>query len=329
MSQNVPPRPAWQPTAPIENLRRRGEILARIRQFFAQRDVLEVEVPLMSHCAVSDPFIDSFEVGYQPFPGADGQTLYLQTSPEYAMKRLLAAGSGAIYQMSRAFRNGECGRRHNPEFTMLEWYRPGLNDQQLMDEVAELVMPILAVERVERLTYEQVFEKYLGLNPHTASLDRLVVETRRHVDVAMDDEDRDSWLNLLMSHVIEPKLAEYGAIFICDYPASQAALSKVKTDASGRAVATRFELFVNGIELANGYHELTDAPEQARRLEADQQQRAELGLPQRPLEKRLVEALEAGLPDCAGVALGVDRLVMLALGIENIDEVIAFPFERA
>jgi len=329
MSIQAPAGSTWQPTAPIENLRRRGEILARIRQFFAQRDVLEVEVPLMSHCAVSDPFIDSIDVSYRPFPEAEAQALYMQTSPEYAMKRLLAAGSGAIYQMSRAFRNGESGSRHNPEFTMLEWYRPGFDEQQLMDEVAELVMPVLGLERIERLSYQQAFEQYLGLNPHTATLAELVAETRRHIDVAMDDEDRDSWLNLLMSHVIEPKLAERRAVFICDYPASQAALSKIKYDESGRPVATRFELFIDGIELANGYHELTDAAEQDRRLEADQQQRAQLGLPQRPLEKRLVGALEAGLPDCAGVALGVDRLVMLALAEKRIDQVIAFPFERA
>jgi len=320
---------SWQPTASIENLRRRGAILAQIRQFFALRDVLEVEMPLMSHCAVSDPFIDSIEVAYRPFPESPAQPLYLQTSPEYAMKRLLCAGSGAIYQLGKAFRNGESGRRHNPEFTMLEWYRPGFDEQQLMDEVAELVMPILAVDKVERLSYQQVFERYLGLNPHTASLDELKVETRRHVDLAMDDDDRDSWLNLLMSHVIEPQLAELGAVFVCDYPASQAALAQVREDASGRPVATRFELFVNGIELANGYHELTDVAEQARRLEADQQQRAELGLPQRPLETRLVSALESGMPQCAGVALGVDRLVMLALGAEHIDQVIALPFERA
>ncbi|MCV6587422.1 MAG: EF-P lysine aminoacylase EpmA [Marinobacterium sp.] len=319
----------WQPTASVENLRRRGRILAQIRQFFAQRDVLEVEVPLMSHCAVSDPFIDSIEVEYRAFPQAQAEKLYLQTSPEYAMKRLLAAGSGAIYQLSRAFRNGECGSRHNPEFSMLEWYRPGFDDQQLMDEVAALVMPILGLDNIERLSYQQAFEQCLGINPHTASLEQLIAVTRTHIDVAMEDSDRDSWLNLLMSHVVEPALAEQGAVFICDYPASQAALSKIKIDDSGRTVATRFELFINGIELANGYHELTDSTEQARRLDADQQQRAALALPQRPLENRLVAALEAGIPDCAGVALGVDRLVMLALGEQRIDQVIAFPFERA
>jgi len=319
----------WQPTASIENLRRRGAILAQIRSFFAERGVLEVEVPLMSHCAVSDPFIDTIETRYQPFPGADAEALYLQTSPEYALKRLLAAGSGPIYQMSKAFRNGESGRRHNPEFTMLEWYRPGLDEQQLMDEVADLVMAVLGLEQIERLTYQQVFEHYLGINPHDASVAELKALTLQHMELDLDDDDRDSWLNLLMSHVIEPKLAERSAVFVCDYPASQAALAKVREDASGRPVATRFELFVNGIELANGYHELTDAAEQARRLEADRQQRSMLGLPQRPLEQRLVGALEAGLPDCAGVALGVDRLVMLALNTESIGDVIAFPFSIA
>lgn len=320
----------WQPTASINNLRKRAAIMTQIRSFFANRDVLEVEMPLMSQCAVSDPFLDTIETRYADYVGSETYPLYLQTSPEYAMKRLLAAGSGAIFHLGKAFRNGESGsRRHNPEFTMLEWYRPGLDDQQLMDEITDLIKPVLKLDSVARLSYTEAFTRFLNIDPHAATLATLVAETRKHVDIELEDDDRDTWLNLLMSHVIEPKLADLGAVFVYDYPASQAALAQVKVDAAGQEVAARFELFVDGIELANGYHELTDANEQRERLLKDQQTRERLALPQRPLDMRLVSALEAGIPACAGVALGVDRLVMLALGASSIQDVIAFPIERA
>lgn len=317
----------WRPGAPIDHLRARARVLAQIRRFFADRDVLEVETPVLSHCAVSDPFIDSLEVSFGFQPGIEDERLYLQTSPEYAMKRLLAAGSGDIYQMAKVFRNGESGRRHNPEFTMLEWYRLGLNDRQLMDEVAALVTAVVPALPVRYLSYAELFERELGLDPHRATRTQLQQCCRDHVDAPFDDDDRDTWLNLLMSHVLEPRLQ--GAVFIHSYPASMAALAQVREDEQGRQVAARFELFVDGVELANGYHELTDAAEQARRLDADQQQRAALGLPQRPLETRLVRALEAGMPDCAGVALGVDRLVMLTLGVDNLEQVISFMHAHA
>lgn len=317
----------WRPGAPIHNLRARAKVLAQIRHFFAERNILEVETPVLSHCAVSDPFIDSLEVSFGFQPGIEDERLYLQTSPEYAMKRLLAAGSGDIYSMAKVFRNGESGRRHNPEFTMLEWYRLGFDDRQLMAEVDALLRSVIPDLEVSYLSYAQLFESELGFDPHTASLGQLQRICREHVDAPFVDDDRDTWLNLLMSHVLEPRLQ--GAVFIHSYPASMAALAQVREDEQGRRVAARFELFVNGIELANGYHELTDAAEQARRLQADQQQRAALGLPQRPLELRLVQALETGLPDCAGVALGVDRLVMLALGTEGLDQVVSFMHERA
>lgn len=317
----------WRPDAPIHNLRARARILAQIRQFFAERQVLEVETPVLSRCAVSDPFIDSLEVSFGFRPGVEDERLYLQTSPEYAMKRLLAAGSGDIYQMAKVFRNGESGPRHNPEFTLLEWYRIGFDDRQLMSEVDALLRTLLPDLEVRYLSYAQLFETELGLDPHTASLERLQQVCRAHLDAPFEDDDRNTWLDLLMSHVLEPRLQ--GAVFVHSYPASMAALARLRRDEQGRQVAARFELFVNGIELANGYHELTDAAEQARRLEVDQQQRAVLGLPQRPLEQRLIRALETGLPACAGVALGVDRLVMLALGAESLEEVISFMMERA
>ncbi|MBV0932470.1 EF-P lysine aminoacylase EpmA [Marinobacterium weihaiense] len=321
------PNEPWRPSAPINHLRARAGVLAQIRHFFAERSVLEVETPVLSKCAVSDPFIDSLEVSFGFQPGIEDERLYLQTSPEYAMKRLLAAGSGDIYQMAKVFRNGESGRRHNPEFTMLEWYRLGFDDQRLMDEVAALVTRIVPSLSVRRLSYAELFEQELGLDPHAASLETLQRVCRAHVDAPFEDDDRDTWLNLLMSHVLEPRLK--GAVFIHSYPASMAALAQTRVDAQGRVVAARFELFVDGVELANGYHELTDADEQARRLQADQRQRALLGLPQRPLDGRLVQALAAGMPNCAGVALGVDRLVMLALGVDNLEQVVSFMHARA
>jgi len=317
----------WRPGAAMDNLRGRARMLAQVRDFFARHEVMEVDTQLMSHCAVSDPFIDSIEVAYAPLPGQTSHTLYLQTSPEYAMKRLLAAGSGAIYQLGKVFRNGECGARHNPEFTMLEWYRPGFSAEQLMDEVEALVAAVIPGFGARRLSYRELFLRELGIDPHRAGVGELRELCRRHVDAPFEDESRDTWLNLLMSHVIEPRLIE--PLFVYAFPASQAALAEVVEDETGTPVATRFELFVRGIELANGYRELTDAREQRRRLELDQKKRAELALPQRPLEMRLVAALEAGLPACAGVALGFDRLVMLALGAERIDRVIPFAFERA
>lgn len=212
---------------------------------------------------------------------------------------------------------------------MLEWYRPGFDDVQLMDEVEALVKQVLPLKFVERQSYQQLFEQYLDINPHTAELPVLKQLTHQHMEIELDDDNRDSWLNLLIAHIIEPQLVEREAVFIYDYPASQAALAKVSTDAQGQAVAKRFELFIRGVELANGYFELTDATEQKRRLEADQQQRAQLDLPLRPLEMRLVDALASGIPECAGVALGVDRLVMQAVQASRLADVIAFPFERA
>ncbi|WP_415899238.1 elongation factor P--(R)-beta-lysine ligase [Neptuniibacter sp. QD48_11] len=319
----------WQPSASIDNLRKRGELFGYIRDFFKQRGVLEVDTPVMSNCAVSDPFIDSIEVEYRETLGAEGRQLYLQTSPEYAMKRLLSAGSGPIYQMSKVFRNGEYGRRHNPEFTMLEWYRPGFDDADLIDEIEALIKPVLQLDQVERITYSDLFFRYLGFRPEEVVLEDLIKETRKHIDIELDDSDPDTWLNLLMSHVIEPQLEQVDAIFVMDYPQSQAALARVRRNAAGITVAARFELFVRGVELANGYYELTDSVEQKRRLEADQKQRAALDLPQRPLDSRLVDALEVGMPDCAGVALGVDRLLMLALRESSLANVIPFDLPRA
>lgn len=317
---------SWRPTATIQNLRRRAEILSQIRAFFAERQVMEVDTHLLSHCAVSDPFIDSMQVNYQSLPSGEITPMFLQTSPEYAMKRLLCAGSGPIYQLAKVFRNGESGRRHNPEFTLLEWYQTGFNLPQLMQEVEALIQLILPDQSFEYISYRDVFKRTLQLDPFTASLAELKAACREQVEASFEDEDRDTWLNLLMSHLIEPHL---NATFVHSYPPSQAALANIAQDEYGTRVAARFEVYVRGIELANGYHELTDAQEQKRRLKADHDQRKQLGLPTYPLEMRLVHALEQGLPECAGVALGVDRLIMLALDCNQIQDVIPFSIDHA
>ena len=316
----------WRPTAPIENIRLRAALLAKTRQFFAARNVLEVETPLLSASTVSDPHLHSFSTCYNG-PGLPPEsTLYLQTSPEAAMKRLLAAGSGSIYQICKAFRDGESGARHNPEFTMLEWYRVGFDHFTLMDEVEALVQLLLRIDSTfERLSYQAVFERYLGLDPHRASLKDLV---RCAVDAEISgglneaDIGRDGWLDLLMSHLIEPHLGQSTPLFIYDYPSSQAALAKVRPGEV--PLAERFELYITGVELANGYHELCDGTELQRRFKYDSLQRKADGSCIPEINHRLRAALEAGLPASAGVALGVDRLLMLATESESIADVSNF-----
>lgn len=312
----------WQPTASRQALEARARLLTQIRQFFADRGVLEVEVPLLAAATVTDPHIDSVQAS------CNGRTCYLQTSPEFAMKRLLASGSGPIYSLGKAFRNGESGRRHNPEFTMLEWYRPGFDDHRLMDEVETLIGAVMPLSGVERLSYRELFLRHLGVDPHTAALGQLKALARQQVEIDWDDDNRDTWLDILITHAIEPQLGA-GLTFIYDYPATQAALARVCENNLGQPVARRFEAFVGGMELANGYWELTDNQEQARRFQADLVRRHELGLPAYPEDQRLLQALAAGLPDTAGVALGVDRLLMLVNGAESLEEVLAFPFARA
>jgi lysyl-tRNA synthetase class 2 len=319
-------RNQWQPSAEILTLRERAKMLAAVRAFFAERGVMEVDTHCLSQAAVSDPFIDSLEVVFSTHPGADEQRYYLQSSPEYAMKRLLAADSGPIYQLAKAFRNGEVGRLHNPEFTMLEWYRPRFSSEQLMDEVQALVTVVLGPQHWERLSYRDLFKRYVGVDPHQASIHELKALLEPHFECSFTDERKDTWLELVMSHLIEPKLIEPMLVF--DFPASQAALAEVVKDDQGTQVAARFELYAGGMELANGYQELRDPAEQAERLEADDKVRESLGLPRRPLETRLVSALESGIPACAGVALGFDRLLMIKVGASNIKEVIPFGFER-
>lgn len=288
--------------------------------------MLEVETPQLAAATVSDFHLASLSTRLSGAGG--GRTLYLQTSPEAVMKRLLAAGSGSIFQIARAFRDGEAGQRHNPEFTLLEWYRPGFDHLRLMDEVEELLAETLALPAAERLTYGELFARELALDPHRASAPEL---ERALARCGLDDPprglDRDALLDLALASVLEGRLGRGRPCFVYDFPASQAALARVRPGEP--PVAERFEVFVEGVELANGFHELADAAEQRRRFQADLDRRRAAGLPEPPLDERLLAALAAGLPACAGVALGVDRLVMLAAGVSSLAEVLAFPVDRA
>lgn len=313
----------WRPTADFAALGRRAELLSQLRQFFAARGVLEVETPLLASAPVTDPNIEAISA---QSPHGEGQ-LYLQTSPEFAMKRLLAAGSGPIYQICKAFRRGERGRRHNPEFTMLEWYRPDWDFDALIDEVVAVIA--LASGPVDKvlMSYQQVFEQHCELNPHSASLAELKTCAKQHLDIGFDSDDRDLWLQLLMSSVVEPALNPKQISVVYDFPATQAALAKIVVNGDAYPVARRFEAFYAGMELANGYDELLDAAELARRIGDDHRRRGLAGQDLPPIDRYLLKAM-SHLPACTGVAMGFDRLVMIACQAERIDEVIAFPLER-
>lgn len=320
---------SWQPSAPIANLLKRAEIMNEIRRFFSDRGVLEVETPAMSQATVTDVHLVPFDTQYVGPGAADGLKLYLMTSPEYHMKRLLAAGSGPIYQLGRSFRNEESGRYHNPEFTMLEWYRPHYDMYRLMNEVDDLLQQVLECESAEMLTYQQAFQRHLDVDPLSADKAQLreVAETLGVGDVAHQEEDRDTLLQLLFAVGVEVNIGREKPAFVYHFPATQASLAEISTE--DHRVAERFEVYFKGIELANGFRELTDSAEQRQRFEQDNRKRAARGLPVQPIDENLLDALTAGIPDCAGVALGVDRLIMLALKAESISEVIAFPVDRS
>ncbi|MCW8983284.1 MAG: EF-P lysine aminoacylase EpmA [Gammaproteobacteria bacterium] len=318
----------WQPTAPIENLKMRARILQQVRAFFLERGVLEVDTPSMSHAGLSEPNIESFQVTNPDNP------LYLHTSPEFPMKRLLAAGSGSIYQIAKVYRQGESGRFHNPEFTLLEWYREGWDYRALMDEIAELITAIIGYERLEQapewLSYCEAFLRYLAINPLTASTDELArCAVEQGIELYSEGEgmERSGWLDLLFAEKIQPHLGRGRISFIYDYPAEQASLARLKPEDS--SLAERFELFIEGVELGNGFGELTDASEQRLRFKHELEIRNVRGAHLPPLDERFLAALEHGLPECSGVAIGIDRLLMVVLDADSIDEVIAFPIERS
>lgn len=314
-------------------------MLQRVREFFDVRAVLEVETPLLSASATTDPALESLRTCWFGSDRPSAQQLYLHTSPELPMKRLLAAGSGPIYQVCKVFRDGERGRRHHPEFSLLEWYRPGWGLRDLIDEVSELVRVILEQPSLgsEVISYRQLFIKQLGVDPwqaDTTTLKEVALARGLRGCIALE-LDRDGWLDLLMSQCLEPGLGRGCMSFVRDYPPSQAALARLRpSDISGdpagdSSVAERFELYLEGMELANGFDELTDADEQRARFQADQSSRGAAGLFVPPIDEAFLAALEAGMPASAGVALGLDRLLMCALGVDQIDAVLAFPIECA
>ncbi len=323
-------RADWRPTASIEVIRHRAAMLARVRAYFASERVLEVQTPLLSAFAPSEPRVEAMIA--QP---AHRDPMYLQTSAEYAMKRLLAAGIGDCYQIGPVFRDAESGGLHNPEFTMIEWYRVGFRVADLQRDVDRLVRAAVgdlrALAPARQITYREAIVESCGLDCATASPGEIeaVLRDRRITLLAASGQDRDTWLDLLVATVVGPGLGRDGPVFVRDYPASQAALAKLRDDGDGWPVAERFELYVDGIELANGFRELADSLEQRRRFEQDLEARRRRGQRATPLDERFLAALAHGLPECAGVALGFDRLVMVALRLSSIVAALAFPVDRA
>lgn len=315
----------WKPSASLQNLQQRAHALTKIRRFFSERDVLEVETPLLASATVPDVYIES--IAAEVMDGNSSRRSFLQTSPEFFMKRLLASGSGSIYQIAKAFRQEEKGTRHNIEFTLLEWYRLSYSLDQLMTELEHLVQEILDCGPILRFSYRQIFQQYLQIDPHEIALEELQQLASTEIDLSGSGLSKTDYLQLLLSNSIEPKLPPYCIIY--DYPSEQAALATLEADEYGVIVAKRFELFGQGMELANGYFELSDAAEQRARFEADNATRKEKGLQTHDADDRLIAALESGLPSCSGVAVGVDRLLMLLVGAKNISEVISFDSERA
>lgn len=325
---------SWKPTASLDALRQRAAIIRSIRQFFHTRNILEVETPSLSANTITDPYLEAMSTQHTQ-PGASvSKALYLQTSPEYAMKRLLAAGSGDIFQICKSFRDDEVGRLHNPEFTILEWYRVGYDMQALIEEVAALLIAVLPVTEVEQFTYCELFEGLTSLNPLTINITELLaycdandlgeyaiilqgsIEESHHSSVL-----KDSLLQVIFSQQIEPKIGASNPVMVTHFPASQASLATLS--ACGQT-ANRFEVYYRGIELANGFNELTDANEQLSRFTQDNAKRAALGLATKAIDDDFIEALRCGLPPCSGVALGIDRLIMLASNKASIDDVISF-----
>lgn len=322
----------WQPSCSVEHLRKRAQMLAAIRRFFDLRQVLEVETPLLCQTTGTDPQLDFFSSEFTPFPHR--HPLFLQTSPEFAMKRLLAAGSGSIYQICKAFRNGEAGRYHNPEFTMLEWYRIDHSLSQLMAEVAELLLqvlqPFLPTLSVTQVSYQQLFLETTGLDPLRFVLSDYQDYARRNgfaEAVALCAEDHGMWLDFIFSHRVQQAMLADSIYLVASYPSIQSSLARLNVE--DERISERFEVFINGVELGNGYFELADAAEQERRFGREIAYRAAHGLPAVKQDQRLLAALHSGLPDCSGVAIGLDRLLMIATGAAAIDEVLAFPLANA
>ena len=319
---------SYAPSMSLEMAVKRAQLMAQIRQFFAEREVLEVQTPLMSQAGNTDVFVPSIStnVTVKDKP----QTHYLHTSPEFAMKRMLASWKVAIYQICSVFRDNEVGSRHNSEFTMLEWYRPSFDLKALAAELSDLLAAVYGQpQTLVEYSYSQAFMDYVGLNPLTASLESLIEIAAEHGFAGIDlGEDRQGWLDVLFSHLVEPNLGFQSPTLITDYPPATAALAKVEKDKTGNDVAKRFELYINGIEIANAYDELADGAALQARFEADNEERAQRGLPIMPIDEHLLAACDH-LPACSGIALGIDRLLMVVTGAKSIDEVIGFGIGRA
>jgi lysyl-tRNA synthetase class 2 len=323
-----PPNESWRPAATPANLRLRARMLATTRTFFAARNVLEVDTPLAIDTTVSDPHTESVRIAIGNRSG------WLRTSPEYHMKRMLAADSGDIFQLGKVFRGGESGARHHPEFTLLEWYRLGFTLEQMIDECCELIAALLSQAGVEPgptqiTSYRDAFLGVCGLDPLTAGLSELRDCAKRFAGSALDAgmqealaDNRSGWLDFLAGMVVFPALGDGALQVVADYPADQAMLARLNPDNTD--TAERFEVFLNGIELANGYRELTSATEQAHRFETDNRHRLKLGKPMVAADEKLLAALSKGLPDCSGVAVGFDRVIMLAAGVDDIDATVSF-----
>lgn len=324
---------SWQSTLSWENAQKRAKILQQIRRFFSQRNVLEVETPMLSLGTVTDVHLEALTCRYNFLAETSinkSIPLYLQTSPEFHMKRLLASGYGCIFQIAKAFRHEEAGRFHNPEFTMLEWYRIGYDHFDLMTEVGDLLLEILHCEVPLTYTYQDIFIEHVELDPLTATKEELIalIKNRGKLsDWLLTVDDNDILLQFIFSELIETHIGNDAPCFIYNFPKSQASLAKLcSTD---DRVAQRFECYYQGIELANGFNELTDSKKQLERFQIDNKTRCVLELKEKPIDKNFISALASGIPQCAGVALGIDRLIMLALKKHHIQEVISFPVENS
>ena len=321
---------SWKPACDLEHLRLRAQMLIKIRSFFEKRSVLEVETPLLCSATGTDPQLDFFSSVFQCAP--KNKEMFLQTSPEFAMKRLLAAGSGSIFQICKAFRNGEVGRYHNPEFSILEWYRLDFTLDQLMDEVAELIAQVSGglVDPVYKINYTEVFQQVTGLNPllfNQNAYANYAVKNNLNDAVLICADDHAMWLDFIFSYTVQPALANYFLCMVYGYPAIQSSLARINVE--NPAVSDRFEVFIKGIEIGNGFFELADADEQEKRFDQENAVRQKKGLRCVDKDKRFLEALTAGLPDCSGIALGLDRLLMVVSNVPALSDVIAFPFDRA
>lgn len=317
----------WRPSATLETLKQRAALLRAVREFFAQREVLEVDTPLLSRFGVTDLHLENLSTALHAFPS---QCFYLQTSPEYAMKRIVAAYQTSIYQLSKVFRDDEVGRHHNPEFTMLEWYRVGYSMSELVDEVVALLHDALGKLPVAQLSYQEAFLQTLKLDPLAATVTdiKTCLSSYDHVrQLVQRENDRDTLLQLAMSVIVEPSFCPHSITVVSDFPASQAALAQLSQDDD--RVAKRFEVYVGGIELANGYQELTDAAEQQQRFDEDNALRALHQKPRCAADHRLIDALASDFPTCAGVALGFDRLLMLQSQKHDISQVLPFSISCA